>query len=108
VFGLAAVVCVSGISGPGPEAERMLLTASPKEHIRRDMPPYLFVHGTADLNAPFEQSVFMFEAMRAAGARSDLYAIDAGGHGMGAWDTHPAQAAYRPFMVDWLVRTLAP
>ena len=90
------------ISGPGPEAERLLRMASPKEHIRKDMPPYLVLHGSADVQAPFEQSVYMFEAMRAAGARCDLMVIDGGGHGMGSWDQHPDQAAYRAKLVQWL------
>jgi len=95
------------ITGPGPEAERLLREASPKEHIRKDMPPYLILHGSSDVQAPFEQSVFMFEAMHAAGARCDLIVIDGGGHGMGSWDPHADQATYRPRLIQWLRDTLS-
>jgi alpha-L-fucosidase 2 len=95
------------VTGPGADAERRIRKGSPKEHIHRDMPPYLFLHGSADVNAPFEQSVFMFEAMRAAGARADLIVIDGGGHGLGSWDAHPDQATYRPKLLQWLKSTLA-
>jgi alpha-L-fucosidase 2 len=94
------------ITGPGPEVERMIKLVSPKELVRKDMPPYLLLHGTADVNAPFEQSVFMQEAMVAAGARCDLIAVDHGGHGFGSWDNDPKMATYRPRMVEWLKSVL--
>jgi acetyl esterase len=101
--GIAAYL---NLSGPGPEIERAIRAASPREQITKEMPPYLMVHGSADLNAPFEQSVLMFEAMRAAGARSDLIVIDGGGHGMGSWDAQPTQASYRAKMLEWIKTTL--
>lgn len=102
----AGISAYLNITGPGPEAEKALKTASPREHIRKEMPPYLLLHGTWDVQAPFEQSVAMFEAMRAAGARANLIAIDGGGHGMGSWDAQPAQAGYRARLLDWLRGTL--
>jgi len=94
------------LKGPGPEVEAAIKKASPRELIHPGMPPYLLVHGSADLNAPFEQSVLMFEAMRAAGQPCDLIVIDGGGHGMGRWDAVPEQAGYRAKMVAWIKRTL--
>jgi acetyl esterase len=94
------------LTGPGPEIERAIKAASPREHVHRRMPPYLFVHGTQDVNAPFEQPVLMFEAMRAAGAPCEFIAVDKGGHGMGNWDAKPELAGYRPRMVQWIKDTL--
>jgi alpha-L-fucosidase 2 len=91
-----------GITGPGPESEKIIREASPITYVRKDMPAYLFVHGTLDLAVPFDQSVFMYEAMKKAGARCDLYAVDGGGHGMGGWDKNPAQSAYQAYLIDWL------
>jgi len=102
--GIAAYL---NLSGPGPEVERAIRQASPREHISKEMPPYLMLHGTADLNAPFEQSVLMFEAMRAAGARSELIVVERGGHGMGSWDAQPSQAGYLQKMVAWIRTVLA-
>lgn len=94
------------LKGPGPEVEAAIQKASPRELIHPGMPPYLLVHGSADLNAPFEQSVLMFEAMRAAGQPCDLIVIDGGGHGMARWDAVPEQAGYRVKMVEWIKKTL--
>lgn len=91
-----------GITGPSPNAEALIRRASPREHVHREMPPTLLLHGTHDRNAPFEQSVYMFEAMRAAGAHCDLYAVDGGGHCTVGWDKDPDQARYRKFLLDWL------
>lgn len=90
------------ITGPGPEVERMIKLVSPKERVHRGMPPYLFLHGTADVNAPFEQSVFMLDAMSRVGAECELIAVDHGGHGMGSWDKDPTMAGYRAKMVAWI------
>jgi alpha-L-fucosidase 2 len=102
--GLAAFL---GISGPGPESERVIREASAINHIRKEMPPYLLIHGTVDLHVPFEQSVVMFEAIRRAAGRCDLYAVDGGGHGMTAWDRNAAQAGYRDYLVRWLVNVVS-
>ncbi|MGV3723840.1 MAG: alpha/beta hydrolase, partial [Actinomycetota bacterium] len=92
-------------TGRGREIERASQAASRRELVPEGMPPYLLVHGTDDVNAPFEQSVLMFEAMRKVGARADLIAIDKGGHGMGSWDRVPEQASYREKMLGWIKQT---
>jgi acetyl esterase len=94
------------VTRDGRDTDRIIRAASPRERIRAGMPPYLLVHGTLDVNAPFEQSVFMYEAMRAAGQRADLLVVDGGGHGMGRWDPDPALAGYRARMVEWLKTAL--
>lgn len=103
----AGISAYLGITGPGPESLKLIRKASPLEQIRRDMPPYLLLHGTADRNAPFEQSVYMYEAMRAAGARCDLFVMDGGGHSVSGWDSLPGGSAYRPFVLDWLKKVFA-
>jgi acetyl esterase len=101
--GLAAFL---GISGPGPESERVIRQASAINHVGKEMPPYLLIHGTVDLHVPFEQSVVMFEAIHRAGGRCELFAVDGGGHGMTAWDRNPAQAGYRDYLLQWLVKVV--
>jgi acetyl esterase len=101
--GLAAFL---GISGPGPVSERVVREASAINYVRKEMPPYLLIHGTVDLHVPFEQSVMMFEAIHRAGGRCDLSAVDGGGHGMAGWDRNPAQAGYRADLVRWLAKVV--
>lgn len=100
----AGISAYLGITGPGPDSLKRMRAASPIEHLHKDMPPYLLLHGTADRNAPFEQSVYMFEAMRAAGARSDLYVVDGGGHSAATWETVADQGAYRAYALAWSKR----
>ena len=45
-----------------------LSTFSPINQVRRNMPPFLFIHGTADPLVPFQQSVNMCDRMKAVGA----------------------------------------
>ena len=80
---------------------------SPIRHVRSDAPPFLLIHGTADLLVPFEQSVKMRECMLAAGAQCELVTIQGGGHGMRGWEQSPVHSNYSQTLVDWLERKLA-
>ena len=77
-----------------------LATLSPIENVRRDMPPILFIHGTADPLVPFEQSTAMCRKMKQAGANCQVYALNGAGHGIRWW---PAKYdVYKRTMLDWL------
>jgi acetyl esterase len=76
---------------------------SPVNNVRRDMPPFLFIHGTADALVPFGQSTDMCERMRAVGASCEVYPVKGGGHGMRWWESQGTLAAgYKRKMVEWL------
>ena len=80
---------------------------SPIEHVRRDMPPFLFIHGTADPLVPFIQSQTMCDRMKAAGARCELYAVPGAGHGIRWWESSPEfSQGYKREMVRWLEKEL--
>jgi acetyl esterase len=79
-----------------------LRSLSPIQHVTRNAPPFLLMHGTADTVVPFEQSVRMQERMRAAGAKCDLIAIKGGGHGIRFWDRSPSHTVWRQELVGWL------
>jgi len=78
------------------------LDASPVRHIRRTMPPHLFVHGTNDAGVPIEQSTSMCEKMRTAGARCELYRVEGAPHGVENWEGNPEWLGYKPKVVQWL------
>jgi alpha-L-fucosidase 2 len=84
-----------------------LRSLSPIQHVTRNAPPFLLMHGTADSVVPFEQSVRMQQRMRAAGAECDLIPIDGGGHGIRFWDRSPSQKVWRERLVAWLRAKLA-
>ncbi|MBV9766863.1 MAG: alpha/beta hydrolase [Acidobacteriaceae bacterium] len=80
---------------------------SPIENVRRDMPPFLFIHGTADPLVPFQQSREMCERMKKAGASCEVYPVEGGGHGIRWWESSPRlSAAYKSKMVEWLHQEL--
>jgi acetyl esterase/lipase len=51
------------------------------QHVDRDWPPTLLLHGTADTDVPYAQSALMDEALRQAGVSTRLITIDDGPHG---------------------------
>jgi acetyl esterase len=93
-----------GISDVTPETIQIIRAASPVTYVEKDMPPYLLVHGDKDLNVPYEQSIFMCEAMKRAGAQCELYTVRGGGHG--GWDNDPVMSRYQQAVSDWLEKTL--
>jgi len=95
-----------GIAAASPNADEVVRKASPATYVRKNMPPYLLIHGDKDFNVPIEQSERMLEIMKKAGVQCELIRVEGGGHGFGAWDKDPAMAGYRQQMLDWLKRVL--
>lgn len=80
-----------------------LAQLSPVDNVRRDMPPFLFVHGTEDSLVPFSQSREMCSRMRRAGASCELFPVEGAGHGLRWWDSYPRLATpYKRKVVQWL------
>ncbi|MBV8866926.1 MAG: alpha/beta hydrolase [Acidobacteriaceae bacterium] len=75
---------------------------SPIQNVRRDMPPFLFIHGTADPLVPFSQSTAMCQRMRQAGASCEVYPLEGAGHGIRWWESSPRYEGYKRKMTDWL------
>jgi len=84
------------------EATRKLREASPITYVHSGMPPYLLIHGTEDKGVPFDQSARMCDAMKAAGNRCEVYAVEGAGHGVENWEKEPALRHYKAKMVEWL------
>lgn len=81
---------------------------SPIEHVRRDMPPFLLIHGTADPLVPLTQSQAMCERMNSAGAACDLFTVPGAGHGIRWWEgSSSISEGYKREMVSWLRKRLA-
>ncbi len=75
---------------------------SPIENVRRDMPPFLFIHGTADPLVPFEQSTAMCRKMKEAGASCKVFALNGAGHGLRWWESSGRYEVYKRTMTAWL------
>jgi acetyl esterase/lipase len=87
------------------EATRSLLReASPIRHVRPGLPPFLLVHGTADMSVPYEQSPRFQKALREAGVPCDLVTVPDGTHGTSRWDG--LAPGWRDEVVAWIAKTL--
>jgi acetyl esterase/lipase len=87
-------------------AYRKLRRASPITYVKKNMPPFLFIHGTKDETVAYEQSPKMCDKMKRAGARCEVFPVEGAGHGIGGWEKNPAFQAYKQKMVEWLNQTL--
>ncbi len=83
-----------------------LREASPIRHVHAGLPPFLLVHGTADMSVPYDQSRRLQEALRAAGVACDLITVPDGTHGTRDWD--PLLPTYREQVVAWMAAHLQP
>ncbi|MGI8959565.1 MAG: alpha/beta fold hydrolase [Bryobacteraceae bacterium] len=84
-----------------------LAQLSPINSVHSGMPPFLFIHGTADSLVPFTQSSDMCNRMQQVGATCEVYPVEGGGHGMRWWESSPKLAsAYKHKIIEWLRQEL--
>ena len=57
-------------------------------------PPTLLIHGTADTDVPYNQSVLMADALEKASVPHHLHTINKGEHGLGGGDPKQIRTAY--------------
>jgi acetyl esterase/lipase len=67
----------------------------PIKNVTADYPPTLLVHGTADTDVPFEQSVMMADALKKHGVPHTLIKLEQGEHGFDGADPALIKAAYQ-------------
>jgi pectinesterase len=87
----------------GPTAA-ILREASPINYLRPGLPPFLLLHGTADMSVPYNQSVQLQAQLKAAGVACELITIDDGVHGMARWEA--TAPAYKDRVAKWISATL--
>ena len=81
-------------------ARQALRDASPIRRVHPGLPPFLLVHGTADMSVPYEQSVRLQKALREKGVACDLITVPDGTHGTREWDER--LPGYADEVVAWL------
>ncbi len=79
----------------------------PLANVTKDYPPTLMIHGTADTDVPYEQSVLMQNALRQNSVEHQLITIKDGEHGLGGGDPQAIEAAYAA-VVPFLNKHLKP
>ncbi|MGH9657455.1 MAG: M20/M25/M40 family metallo-hydrolase, partial [Bryobacteraceae bacterium] len=91
-----------GVSDLGPKSLKIMRDASPITHVKAGMPPYLLIHGTKDAQVPYDQSPKMCEKMQAAGNSCEVFTVEDGPHGVGAWEKVAEHQKYKTKMIEWL------
>ena len=82
-----------------PRTEKRYREASPSTYVSPKAPPTLLIHGDADESVPFEESVAMEAALKAAGVPTGLVRVPGGAHGA---DFGAGADAERPDWPDFL------
>lgn len=93
-----------GLTELNDEAAKQLRAASATSYLRKNLPPFLLLHGTKDAQVDYAQSVKFQERMKMLGNSCDLITIPDGAHGMGGWDK--LLPDYKDQLVAWLRKTL--
>lgn len=74
------------------------LIASPMNWITPLAPPVLAIHGAKDPQVPYEQSQWLVEQLKRAGATAELETIQDGGHGFQGKDAEQAERRMVAFL----------
>jgi acetyl esterase/lipase len=82
---------------------------SANTHVSPETPPTLLVHASDDGSVPLENSLLMYQALRAADVRSELHVFESGGHGFGLRGVAGKSVAAWPTLVqNWALAQATP
>lgn len=85
--------------GSAPNRDAVAKSVSPLTYVRADLPPILSIQGDADPIVPYSQNVRLTDALKKAGAKTELFTIPGGGHGnFKADERSKAYAKIREFL----------
>jgi dipeptidyl aminopeptidase/acylaminoacyl peptidase len=83
------------VTGWDPEAEaERFFPHMPVKNVTPDYPPTMLIHGTADTDVPYEQSMLMAEQFEQHGVPYELVTIERGEHGLYGGDPARIDQAY--------------
>ena len=87
-----------------PEAQPLVVAASPRTYISADDPPMLIQHGTKDRNIPITQSIDFAAALAAVIGKDKVYyeAIEGAAHGGSQFETAANTAKVLDFLDKYL------
>jgi acetyl esterase/lipase len=87
------------------EAPNLYRYASPNHRVRKDAPPILILHGTADKSVSIEQSRLFAAALEKVGAPHELVIVEGAPH---TFHLQPKQRDLRPVVLGFFDRYLRP
>jgi len=84
------------VSGWDPDSQaRKFHPFMPVKNVTKKFPPTLLIHGTADTDVPYEQSLMMQREFKKHGVEHRLVSIENGEHGLGGGDPQAIDDAYK-------------
>lgn len=85
------------VGGPLQENQEKAAQANPINYISRQksLPPFLIMHGDRDELVPFNQSVLLYEALRADRQEATFYKVKGAGHGTGFWTAEVLEIVHK-------------
>ena len=86
---------------PNPE---MIERLSPDRQVTKDTPPVFLVHTAEDKGVPLENSLMLYQAIRAAGGSAELHLYEKGPHGFGLGQPSLGPAADWPNRLETWMR----
>lgn len=97
------------VTGRDPDTEPKAFDPwCPVRNVTPDYPPTMLLHGDADTDVPYRQSVLMAEELRRHGVAHELVTVSKGPHGFDRAIDKPEIAALFDRAVQFLVRRLTP
>ncbi len=82
------------VAGFPPTDRKQRELFSPVVSAKRNFPPTLLIHGTADKIVPHKESAAMAQHLAGLGVPHELISVPQGGHGLGGADQREIDAAY--------------
>ncbi len=100
------IQALTGVQELNAEGEKQLRAVSPYDMVKKGLPPFLLLHGTADELVPYQESPRFCDALKARGVDCELHTVPGGLHGVGNWEKHPEQLDYKSVVIAWLKKKL--
>lgn len=86
------------VTGHDPQESEKLAALSPVKNFTPDYPPVLMLHGTNDMDVPYEESAAMSRELSRLGVKHELLTLEGSGHGLVGGDEKKEAAAHEKAM----------
>jgi acetyl esterase/lipase len=83
---------------------KLIREIGPIHHIKKDLPPYLLLQGTADKTVPLVQTQNFAAKLREAGIACDIVTVEGAPHRFMDWGKF--DPGYKTKLIDWLTMAL--
>lgn len=94
------------IGGLLDEKRETAALISPVEHIRKNSPPVLLLHGDNDTVLPFAHSQYFMKVARQRGANATLLRVKGGGHSFKGRSISPSMAEIHRIAAEFIISRL--